>query len=89
MSDDTDLDVEDALHYLRLVEQVASVALGVWMLWTYVVPVAVKIDLRAWWNEHTKTKNHDLIDIHRSLIDIEVASEAELAAAVERLSRAA
>jgi|HubBroStandDraft_6_1064221.scaffolds.fasta_scaffold80803_4 hypothetical protein len=87
MSDDTELD--DVVNYLKLIEIVTGMAVTAWFVWAMIVPVAVKIDLRAWWNETTKSRRNDMLGVHRSLIDIEVATEAELAAAVERLSRAA
>lgn len=87
MSDDTD--ATEVMSYLRMVEAVGGVIITAWMLWTFIVPVAVKIDLKAWWTEQTKRKPHDMIEVHRALIEIEVATEAELARAVERLSRAA
>ena len=89
MTDD-DTAVEEALSYLRVVEAVGGVIITVWMLWAYVVPVAVKIDLRAWWNERTMSHGGEnrraIVELHSALMEIELATEHELTAAVERLA---
>lgn len=89
LEDDT---VEHVTDMIRLAVQVFALAVGLWEMWVVVVPESTKIDLRAWWATFTKSGEQSswgAKEIHRSLIDIEVASESELAAAVERLPRVA
>jgi hypothetical protein len=89
MSDDT-TEADEVMSTLRMVEAVGGIIITAWMLWTFVVPVAVKIDLKAWWNEQRKrtpdTNRRAVVELHSALIDIELASESELSAAVERLA---
>jgi hypothetical protein len=92
MSDDLDVsddDVDRIADYVRLAVQLLGLGVCLFELWIVVVPEAVKIDLRAWWQTVTRPRAHNLTDIHRALIEMEVASEAEVTAALERLPRVA